>query len=890
MRKKIFPKKLLKNIPEETTEENIPDETTEENDPEIGVKESNLEVTAKEDVVGESSIPIERAGFIKFRQIMNEHLNGEIVDAPDSVTQSVLTSYTLAGYLDHAIPLSKELIIMKLHRDCCTTLLDLLRISEGMCFIHEKMVSAIVHLIKMQLLKHYPKYSTQGYEALYSCPPTIYISTLCIPTLGNLVCKKLGLPSSSVKLMKMTGQDLSKLENSLQEDLAAKRVPIMIIASIGSHHTGEVDNLIKITQLSQCFKTWLHLEGHLISQLGILENVTPSIQIADSLHLDLRQWLGIPSLPFVTMYRHCETTLQKAACLSPSGCSPFTVVPLWFALQGCEAEVINKRFKNALELTTALVEYLSKLQNINILSHIPKSLKHLVGESKDNEAEDEAEDSETDFRNEKAAEVTSEGENKIEVEGEGPLKKIDGEVEKTDGEIEEKDNEGQKNHTETENVGANMENPGAGIDSIDAKMNKNEEGTEDNDTTKEQIVREIDGGEDIPETNKNEMETMEKDETEKKDGENLETINPQLNAPENLDDNEKDITNKDVDSKEEAKSSELEETENSSINMKETAFDEDASETMEEKTEDDTEERTKSQALMETVCPVVVFQYKPKMKGCKNFSTSVLDDLNLWLVQVLERASDVVHVDIIDADPNGYALRFSPYDCKTFPSMEQLVQFIECFTQQMEILNATVEHKSTLVKVVESSQELQLVELPGWAGLGGVRYLPAAWRSTCVEELPDQGKEEINKINRELVTRLKVTDSAFSIGEDKDKLCCVRFGMVVAVTDVTALANLVRQTGLDIEASALALETMAVMIRKGIEEAQAELEKETEQKLWEEGLLRHIPVVGSLVNYFSPLQRNTVKGRTLNLQSGRIEKTDIVIQPSLNDETKVEET
>jgi len=68
------------------------------------------------------------------------------------------------------------------------------------------------------------------------------------------------------------------------------------------------------------------------------------------------------------------------------------------------------------------------------------------------------------------------------------------------------------------------------------------------------------------------------------------------------------------------------------------------------------------------------------------------------------------------------------------------------------------------------------------------------------------------------------------------------------------------------------------------------LDKETEEKLWEEGLLRHIPVVGSLVNYFSPLQRNAVKGRTLNLQSGRIEKTDIVIQPSLTDETKVKET
>lgn len=101
--------------------------------------------------------------------------------------------------------------------------------------------------------------------------------------------------------------------------------------------------------------------------------------------------------------------------------------------------------------------------------------------------------------------------------------------------------------------------------------------------------------------------------------------------------------------------------------------------------------------------------------------------------------------------------------------------------------------------------------------------------------------------------------------------------MVVAITDVEALANLVRQTGLDLEASTLALETMAVMIRKGIEEAQAELQRETEEKLWQEGLLRHIPVVGSLVNYFSPPQKTSIKGRCLNLQNGRIEKSDVMI-------------
>lgn len=67
----------------------------------------------------------------------------------------------------------------------------------------------------------------------------------------------------------MNGHELQKMEKSLQEDLAAKRVPIMIIASCGSHHTGQVDNLVAISQLSQRFNAWLHLEGHLISHLSL---------------------------------------------------------------------------------------------------------------------------------------------------------------------------------------------------------------------------------------------------------------------------------------------------------------------------------------------------------------------------------------------------------------------------------------------------------------------------------------------------------------------------------------------------------------------------------------------------------------------------------------------
>jgi len=717
--------------------------------------ENVQEESSREEI--EAVLPPQKTNLIKFRQIINEHLNGETVDAPDGVTQSVLTSYTLAGFLDHAVPLSKDVIITKLHRDCCTSLLDLLRISEGMCFIHEKMVSAIVHLIKMQLLKHYPKYSTQGYEALYSCPPTIYLSTLCIPTLGNQICRKLGLPSSSVKVMKMSECDLSKLENSLQEDLAAKRVPVMIVASVGSHHTGEVDNLTKVTQLSQRFKTWLHLEGHLISQLGLLENVSPSIQIADSLHLDLRQWLGIPSLPFVTMYRHCETALQRAACLTPAACSPFTVVPLWFALQGCEMETINSRFRNALELTTALVEHLSKFQNIKILSHTPKRSKYLAGEVKSDEALETEED---DVQIESKSEKISEGVTATHVD-DTAMEKIDEKIDannETVHEITEKEEATEDNNVESEEKDVDDDKKDIDDDKKDVDDDK----------------KGVDVDEDVVGIDKTVIET-------EKDDVKGETIDTSVKEVDTLDANEDDSTiiSDGADLKESLSTSEeleIEKAENCTTEGKELTLEneddkEESDETVEavpeqaEKENDD--EKTKTRALMETVCPVVVFQYRPKTKRNEEFSTCLLDDLNLWLVQVLERASDVVHIDIIDADPCGYALRFSPYDCKTFPIMEQLLQFFDCFSQQMEILNATVEHKGTLVQVVESSEELQLVELPGWAGLGGVRYLPAAWRSTRVDQLPDQGKHDVNRINRELVARLKVTDSAFSIGKSK---------------------------------------------------------------------------------------------------------------------------
>ena len=48
---------------------------------------------------------------------------------------------------------------------------------------------------------------------------------------------------------------------------------------------------------------------------------------------------------------------------------------------------------------------------------------------------------------------------------------------------------------------------------------------------------------------------------------------------------------------------------------------------------------------------------------------------------------------------------------------------------------------------------------------------------------------------------------------------------------------------------------MSKLLQKGIEQAAEDLRRENDEAIWQEGLLRHVPIVGSLYNWMSPLQK-----------------------------------
>lgn len=281
-----------------------------------------------------------------------------------------------------------------------------------------------------------------------------------------------------------------------------------------------------------------------------------------------------------------------------------------------------------------------------------------------------------------------------------------------------------------------------------------------------------------------------------------------------------------------------------------------------------------SSQIFEIVASALVFQFVPADRDPQATERvpPYYDTLNSWLGQILQRDITNVQIELCELENHGVAIRICPLECPDpTPTSEDIDNVVACLEQQIEILLATVEHKDTFVRLVSENDSLHLVGMPGWAGLGGVRYAPPTW----IHVMTDQAKEELNKLNTQLVEALHSTDAAFSLGEGADGLACVRFGMVTQDTDVAELLSLVLQVGQEVEASSKLLDTISEVVKRGIEAAQTGLERENAEKLWQEGILRHVPVVGTLVNWWSPPSKETgVRGRSLNLQAGVVESTE----------------
>uniref|UniRef100_A0A673J363 Pyridoxal-dependent decarboxylase domain-containing protein 1 n=1 Tax=Sinocyclocheilus rhinocerous TaxID=307959 RepID=A0A673J363_9TELE len=225
-------------------------------------------------------------------------------------------------------------------------------------------------------------------------------------------------------------------------------------------------------------------------------------------------------------------------------------------------------------------------------------------------------------------------------------------------------------------------------------------------------------------------------------------------------------------------------------------------------------------------------------------------------------------VDVVELEDEGTCVRFSPLMTAAALGTQEndVAALVEKLGEMIPVLSCTLRFRQDFKDEVLQQASLSYIEDLSWPGLGGVRYEP---RTTDLDE--DKRQHSVEKINSDLLKKLMEldTDLYFSGGpefcEEKNGIF---IGMATEDLDVAELVETIVSIGKDIEESGKLFENMTEVVRRGIQEAELQLQKANEEKLMEEGVFRQIPLVGSVLNWLSPVQAS-VKGRTFNLAEGQ---------------------
>uniref|UniRef100_A0A8D3AVM6 Pyridoxal-dependent decarboxylase domain-containing protein 1 n=1 Tax=Scophthalmus maximus TaxID=52904 RepID=A0A8D3AVM6_SCOMX len=296
------------------------------------------------------------------------HEEEEKEDKPSQQMQNVgeqahmaLLGHSLAAYISVLDRERLRKLTTRILSDTTLWLCRLFRYENGSACFHEDDRAGLVRVCRLVINVRYEEFATEGYAVLSSKQPVIYQSSSCRPGLGQHLCSQLGLPLSSLCTVPCNTifgsqhqMDVALLDKLIKEDIEAGKLPLLLIANAGTPGAGHTDKLGRLKELCDQYNMWLHVEGVNLATLA-LGQVTSAVMAAtrsDSMTLTPGQWLGLPAVTAVTLYRHEDPALSLAAGLTSSQpVEKLRALPLWLSLQHLGHNGIVQKIKHA----TALV-------------------------------------------------------------------------------------------------------------------------------------------------------------------------------------------------------------------------------------------------------------------------------------------------------------------------------------------------------------------------------------------------------------------------------------------------------------------------------------------------------------------------------------------------------
>ncbi|XP_031567515.1 putative pyridoxal-dependent decarboxylase domain-containing protein 2 [Actinia tenebrosa] len=257
---------------------------------------------------------------------------------------------------------------------------------------------------------------------------------------------------------------------------------------------------------------------------------------------------------------------------------------------------------------------------------------------------------------------------------------------------------------------------------------------------------------------------------------------------------------------------------------------------------------------------------------------SVRDAMNTKLADYLAEAAPNVVLDIIDIPKEGCFLKFTPILSArvTGTTSDHIDDFIISLKKKVASMDSILVAQSAIKTALEDKNHVIMVDSTDPMIAGSLLCFPPYWALKTTEKLSEAKKMELNSLNKEVLQKIaEYHEGVFSLGSTTDGLACINVHQGSHPNMYGDFVELVSKTCVELADSSKFLEQMQDMVRKGIEAAEEDLHKDAEDKLLEEGVIRLVPIVGSLYNWWSPPPKDSgVKGRSFNLSSGHLETTD----------------
>lgn len=259
-------------------------------------------------------------------------------------------------------------------------------------------------------------------------------------------------------------------------------------------------------------------------------------------------------------------------------------------------------------------------------------------------------------------------------------------------------------------------------------------------------------------------------------------------------------------------------------------------------------------------------------------SPKLKDAFNKLLIIYLQTAVPKVSIESVTIPREGLCMKFNPLHTSRIleTSKADIDDFVEKLQEKTLELSHTLINRSSFRDVFQHIPDLVLIEVIDEPILGAFQCIPKYWKTKNMSNLSDMKKHEANELNTKIYLGLSNVYSFIDKATLANGQIYVQVGVVDPKFNLPKFAEVVTRCTIEMEDNAKFVESLTDTVQKCIEEANQRLEKEREEKFFQDDVLRNVPLVSNFYNWWSPppKENHGVVGKSLDLSSGKLESTD----------------